>query len=88
MSPGLVASRRSRSFAKKAGSRLAVGTSAAAGRQAAAVVVAVVVCCGLVTSSWSGKDGMGPRGGTLCFGDSDLRPLYKRPWLGGLGFRV
>ncbi|CAE7491638.1 unnamed protein product [Symbiodinium natans] len=25
-----------------------------------------------------GTDGQGPRGGTLCFGDSDLRPLYKR----------
>ena len=26
-----------------------------------------------------GKDGLGPRGGTLCFGDSDLRPIYNRP---------
>ena len=25
-----------------------------------------------------GKDGLGPRGGTLCFGDSDLRPIYDR----------
>jgi len=25
-----------------------------------------------------GKDGEGPRGGTVCFGDSDLRPLYDR----------
>jgi len=24
------------------------------------------------------KDGLGPRGGTLCFGDSDLRPIYNR----------
>lgn len=31
-----------------------------------------------------GKDGMGPRGGTLCFGDSDLRPLYKRAEDAGL----
>lgn len=24
------------------------------------------------------KDGLGPRGGTLCFGDSDLRPIFNR----------
>ena len=37
-----------------------------------------------------GKDGLGPRGGTLCFGDSDLRPIYDRQSPGGLkrfGFR-
>ena len=32
-----------------------------------------------VIPSISGKDGQkGPRGGTLCFGDSDLRPIYDR----------